>query len=432
MEVKKTIQFKVGELNKGKEELLDKSLNTSILAVKDFIQLSIKNNTTSKNTLHHLGYKEIRNKYNLPACVIIQAKDKACEIVKSWKTNKRRLNKSISIPEPKALSIRYNNVVFDVIKTDNKMFNFWISFGIKKGKSGKHDCRIYIPLIVNSDYQKEYLTDLINQKYKKGSADLVKKGNDYYFNIVLKKEVEFNQKNNYQPVGVDVGINNLAVANINGKPLFFNGQRAIATKKHINKVKAIYQSRNNLKILTAIKGNEKNYFNHINHEISSKIVNKAKELKNPVIVMEDLTHIIESTKVKKKQRYIHQTWAFKKLQLMIQYKALWNSIPVVYIQPQYTSQVCPKCLSTNKRIKSNYKCLHCGYENNADLVGAINITKKFWEGISFPEKASINNAFGFSFSEPQAMNIGEAEKFTQEGGRFLSQTELVERNVNTL
>ena len=95
---------------------------------------------------------------------------------------------------------------------------------------------------------------------------------------------------------------------------------------------------------------------------------------------------------------------------MIQYKALWDGIPVTYINPQYTSQVCPKCLSTNKRIKSNYKCQYCGYKNNADLVGAINIKKKFWEGISFPETASINNAVGFSIDEPKAMIDREVQK----------------------
>ena len=130
---------------------------------------------------------------------------------------------------------------------------------------------------------------------------------------------------------------------------------------------------------------------------------------------------VEKTKVRKKQRYIHQTWAFRRLQNMIQYKALWNNLPMVYIQPQYTSQVCPKCLSTNKRVKSNYKCKFCGSEYNSDLVGAINITKKFWEGISFPEMASINNAIGFSFSEPQAMNIGRAKKSILKGGCFSSQ-----------
>jgi len=404
MQVQKTIKFKVGELRKGKQELIDLALNNSLSAIKDFMELSLKNKTTSNKKLHHLGYKDIVSKYQLPACIVHQARNKASEIVKSWKTNKWKLQKNIPMPEPRALRIRFDNIVFNVMKTENKEFQFWASILVAKRK------RIYIPLIVNSEWQKAYLNDLIQEKYKQGSADLVKKGEDYFIHIVLKKEIAFERKENYNPIGIDLGINNLAVININGKPKFFNGKRAIATKQHFNKVKALYQSRNNLKMLEAIKGREQRYFNHINNVISSWIVKNALQQENPIIVMEDLTYILETTKVRKKQRYIHQTWAFKRLQRMIEYKALWSGIPIVYIQPQYTSQVCPKCLSTNKRVKSDYKCKHCGYENNADLVGAINITKKFWEGMSFPEMASINNAIGFSFCEPQAMIEGRAKK----------------------
>ena len=415
MQVKKTIKFKIAELRKGKQELIDLALNNSVNAIRDFMELSLKNKTTSNKKLHHLGYKIIVSKYKLPACIVHQSRNKASEIIRSWKSNKRRLNKNIPKPEPRALRIRYDNVVFNIIKTENKEFQFWASILVANRK------RIYIPLIVNSEWQKAYLNDLIQNKYKKGSADLVKKGNDYFVHIVLKKEIEFEQKDNYTPIGIDIGINNLAVINTNGKSKFFNGKRAIATKKHFNRIKAIYQSRNNLKMLESIKGREQRYFNHINNQISSWVVKNASEQINPIIVMEDLSYILETTKVRKKQRYIHQTWAFKKLQNMIQYKALWSNIPIVYIQPQYTSQVCPKCLSTNKRIKSNYKCKYCGYINNADLVGAINITKKFWECMSFPEMASINNAIGFSFCESQDIIEREAKKSILKGGCFSSQ-----------
>ena len=415
MEAQKTIKFKIGELNNRKRELIDLALINSLNALYDFMELSLKNKTTSNLKLHHLGYFDIVKKYNLPACIVHQSRNKASEILRSWKKNKRRLHKNIPKPEPKALRIRYDNVVFDVMKTENKDFQFWASILVSKRK------RIYIPLIVNSDWQKSYLEDLINKKYKKGSADLVKKGEEYFIHIVLKKEIKFERKENYNPIGIDIGINNLAVINLNGKLKFFNGKRAIATKKHFNQVKAIYQNRNNIKMLNAIKGKEQRYFNHINNEISSWIVKNALEQENPIIVMEDLTHILEITRVRKKQRYVHQTWVFRKLQNMIQYKAVWNHIPVVYIQPQFTSKVCPKCLSTNKRVKHSYKCKYCGSEYNSDLVGAINITKKFFEGISFKDTAPINSAVGFSFCEPKAMIESEAKKSIKIGGCFSSQ-----------
>lgn len=212
MELQKTIKFKVGELRKGKQELIDLALNNSVNAIKDFMELSLKNKTTSNKKLHHLGYKEIVKRYNLSACIVHQARNKASEIIRSWKSNKRRLHKNIPKPEPRALRIRFDNVVFDVIKTENKEFQFWASILVAKRK------RIYIPLIVNSEWQKAYLNDLLLEKYKKGSADLVKKGEDYFIHIVLKKEATFDKKKDYTPIGIDIGINNLAVININGKP----------------------------------------------------------------------------------------------------------------------------------------------------------------------------------------------------------------------
>ena len=97
MEVKKTIKFKVGELRKGKQDLIDLALANSLNAIKDFMNLSIKNKTTSNLKLHHLGYKNIILKYQLPACIVHQSRNKASEIIRSWKTNKRRLHKNIQL-----------------------------------------------------------------------------------------------------------------------------------------------------------------------------------------------------------------------------------------------------------------------------------------------------------------------------------------------
>ena len=76
MQVQKTIKFKVGELRKGKQELIDLVLTNSLNAIKDFMDLSIKNKTTSGTKLHHLGYKEIVSKYQLPACIVHQSINK--------------------------------------------------------------------------------------------------------------------------------------------------------------------------------------------------------------------------------------------------------------------------------------------------------------------------------------------------------------------
>lgn len=60
----------------------------------------------------------------------------------------------------------------------------------------------------------------------------------------------------------------------------------------------------------------------------------------------------------------------------IEYKELWRGGRVVAIPPQYTSQTCPDCghvSADNRRSQARFVCIACGYEENADFVGAINI-----------------------------------------------------------
>lgn len=122
-------------------------------------------------------------------------------------------------------------------------------------------------------------------------------------------------------------------------------------------------------MLKHISGKEKRLMRDVNHRVSKEIVKFA--IKNGVstIGLEDLTGIRESTisKIPKKNRYNYSSWAFRQLQSFIEYKARED--------PAYTSQTCNRCnhISKNNRSRLNFKCGICGYENNADLNGAMNI-----------------------------------------------------------
>lgn len=413
MQIQKTIKFKVGELSNCKEEKLDLVLQKNLSCIKDIIEIAIIENTTSNKKLHNLCYKKMRDKYNLPACVIHQCRNKAVEMLKSnHKLQRRNPKKNILPPNPKKLGIRYDNVVFDVMKTESKKFEYFVSFLVHAGYK-KDGSRIYLPLIVNSEFQKEYMQKVVSKEYKLCASDLVKKNKDYFIHLTFSKETNIPKLNSsFQPIGIDVGINNLAVVSVaqQKNPVkFFSGKRLLWKKKQLNKLKQKLQKNCNEKLLNKIGLKEQRYVKHLNNEISAYVIEKAKSLENPVVVMEDLKHILENTKVRRKQRYFHTTWAFKKLQDMIKYKANWEGIPVVFIRPNYTSQICPKCLSTNKRVKHNYSCSHCGYQANSDFVGSVNIRKKFFEFIQFEEQASINNALDMTCSEPKALKIGSVQ-----------------------
>lgn len=71
---------------------------------------------------------------------------------------------------------------------------------------------------------------------------------------------------------------------------------------------------------------------------------------------------------------LDQGWAEFRRQL--EYKAAWKGGFVVAVPPQYTSQTCPCCghvSKDNRQTQARFECVECGFEENADLVGAINI-----------------------------------------------------------
>jgi putative transposase len=49
---------------------------------------------------------------------------------------------------------------------------------------------------------------------------------------------------------------------------------------------------------------------------------------------------------------------------------------VVAVNPRNTSRTCPCCghvSAQNRQTQARFACVECGFEGNADLVGAINI-----------------------------------------------------------
>ena len=63
---------------------------------------------------------------------------------------------------------------------------------------------------------------------------------------------------------------------------------------------------------------------------------------------------------------------------------------VIAVPAQFTSQRCPNCGCTDNRNRPTqalFSCVDCGYTNNADIVGSINVMTK---GRMSPSAHDIN------------------------------------------
>ena len=69
-------------------------------------------------------------------------------------------------------------------------------------------------------------------------------------------------------------------------------------------------------------------------------------------------------------------WSFYQLRTFLVYKAQAAGLPVVFIDPKYTSQTCSECghrERSNRKSQSEFQCKGCGSKAHADLNAARNI-----------------------------------------------------------
>jgi len=121
-----------------------------------------------------------------------------------------------------------------------------------------------------------------------------------------------------------------------------------------------------------IKNRESRIIKDINHKISKKIIQVAKENKAG-IRLEKLKGIRESKKHSRSFNHSLNNWSFYQLQQFIGYKAKLQGVEVDYIEPAYTSQICSRCNRIGNRNGKIFKCPHCGHVDHADSNASFNI-----------------------------------------------------------
>lgn len=116
------------------------------------------------------------------------------------------------------------------------------------------------------------------------------------------------------------------------------------------------------------------YYGMLEHEIKSSIDSYIKSIDHETLtVLEklDIKEFNNSRKANGKRSMFARGQLQKKLMETLN----WKGYDFKEIEPDYTSQCCPVCRYTDKANRNNksFKCQCCGYEADADYVGALNI-----------------------------------------------------------
>jgi IS605 OrfB family transposase len=177
---------------------------------------------------------------------------------------------------------------------------------------------------------------------------------------------------------VDLGIANIATTSSGyraaGRGLNRHRKRQLDLRKKLQ-AKGTKSARRRLKNR---RRKEARHAGHVNHIIAKQIVTEA-ERTSSGIALEDLGGIRQRVRLRKPQRVTLHSWAFHQLGQFVEYKARRAGVPLVYVDPAYTSQECAECHHIEKKNRVDqalFICRSCGVVAHADRNASRNIAAR--------------------------------------------------------
>jgi putative transposase len=229
-------------------------------------------------------------------------------------------------------------------------------------------------------------------------------GGKWFVSIQTEREIEQPLPTSTTAIGIDVGIARFATISDGSFVAPLN-----SFKKHQQRL-AKYQRRMSRKVkfsnnwkkakarVQKIHGNIANARKDYLHKVSTTISQN-----HALVCIEDLQvrNMSKSSKGNSEQRgkmvkqksglnrsILDQGWGEFRRQL--EYKVSWNGGMLLAVPPHNTSRTCPCCghiAKENRIMQAVFLCVDCGYENNADVVGAINVLERGYRLLACGESA---------------------------------------------
>ncbi|MET9034914.1 RNA-guided endonuclease InsQ/TnpB family protein [Streptomyces mirabilis] len=210
---------------------------------------------------------------------------------------------------------------------------------------------------------------------RKGESDLVCREGMWFLLATCEVPEAPLNTDPHDFLGVDLGIVNIATTS-DGE--IMAGRELNRTRLRERKLRTKLQKKNTPSARRRLKKRrrkEARRAKDINHKIAKHVVAEA-ERTGRGIALEDLTGIRERVRLRKPQRATHSNWSFHQLGQFIAYKAGRAGVPVVHVDPAYTSRTCAECGHidrANRVSQAWFACRNCGFVDHADRNSSRNI-----------------------------------------------------------
>ncbi|SIN89581.1 RNA-guided endonuclease InsQ/TnpB family protein [Nitrosomonas cryotolerans] len=220
-----------------------------------------------------------------------------------------------------------------------------------------------------------------------------RKGGYWYVSIQTEYETELKRHSSTSMIGVDMGVTRFATLSDGSYVEPLNSFRKLSKKlafeqrKLSKKVRFSANWKKQKQIITRLHERIANARLDFLHKTSTEISKN-----HAMVVVENLKigNMSKSTKgsvekhgknVKAKsglnKSILDQGWGM--FVSFLEYKQACSGGDVLKVNPQYTSQTCPRCQHVsrdNRKSQSAFECTECGFKANADLVGALNVLER--------------------------------------------------------
>ncbi|QXD15675.1 transposase [Rhodocaloribacter litoris] len=347
--MKLTAQIRLDPSPEQADALL-RTMETANAACNAISEHAWATRTFSKYELQKAIYHDIRGRFALSAQVVVRCLGKVADAYKLDRNTKRTFRKRGAIVYDSRI-LRYY--------TERREVSIWTMTGRER-----------IPYTVGEHHARLLA-------YQQGESDLIYRKGRFYL-LTTCDVPEEDEEAVDGVLGVDLGIAQIATDSDGDS---FSGEQVESKRKWYAERRAVLQSvgtRSARRRLRQLSGRERRFRADVNHQISKTLVRKAKDTKR-AIALEDLTGIRTRTTVRKSQRARHHSWSFYQLRQFIEYKAKLAGIPVLLVDPAYTSRTCSQCghcEKANRKDQVRFECQACGFALNADRNAAINIAAR--------------------------------------------------------
>ncbi len=299
------------------------------------------------------------------------------------------------------IPIFIHNGSYKLYQTENNDYNVEIGL-FNREKQKELGCKRINFKFINPDGNcKATLNKLISKEWKQGGGQIVynKRKKKWMFIMSFSFEPKPKELDEHKIMGVDLGIVNVATMSIynenincyermnwkeqkiDGAELIKYRQKTEARRKELsiaskwaseNKIGHGYKQR--MSDANKVGDKYERFRDTYNHKVSRYIVDLAVKYECGIIQMENLSGFSEQ-----QTESLLKNWSYYDLQTKVKYKAEEKGIKFILIDPRYTSKRCSKCgciHNDNRDCKTNqskFKCVECGYEENADINASKNI-----------------------------------------------------------